>query len=215
MKRSTEDRESESEEQEHEEEEERGEEEEEEEDDDEEEESPAKLARGNGDGDAPVFTEFKAGYRLTIDSWERDLHYEYTFIQEGYTKEQVEFIIAFCDLFRRRTKFANLYEPSQTVVNDLMKTLAKLIVSHQPASYSVVKDFGIDEELVNAALQEENFDEFSQCFSEDWSPHFFSIGDPNFPRFTRVVDRIKVEYIPETIRIEDVSKQFGQSNRYY
>lgn len=155
-----------------------------------------------------IYTELLAGYRLTIHSWENDLDSPHTFTQEGYTKEQVEFIIAFCNLFRRRSKFSNLYEPSASLVKDLMKTLAELIVGHKPASYSVVESFGINEELVNTARQNENFDDLSECFSQDWFPFFFSVGDSNFPFFTRVCDGIKVEFIPETIRIKDVSREF-------
>jgi hypothetical protein len=159
-------------------------------------------------GDDTVYTEIKSGYRLIIDSWENDLDSPYKFIQEGYSKKDVKFIVDFCLLFERRQPFSNLYEPSIETVKDLAKALLELIDQHKPHSYHVLKDFGIDEELINQASEENNYKEFMEAFSVDWSPHFFSTGDSNFPYFTRVCEQIRVEYIPETIRILDVSKRF-------
>jgi hypothetical protein len=157
-----------------------------------------------------VYTEIKGGYRLTIDSWENDLDHPYRFTEDGYSQEDVEFIIKFCRLFQRRQPFSNLYEPTKAKIKELTKALLQLIEENKPHSYHVLKDFGIDEELVNqTSVEEDNYDEFMDAFSQDWSPHFFSNGDSNFPFFTRVCDQIKVEYVPETIRILDVSRRFG------
>jgi hypothetical protein len=176
-----------------------------------EEEGDGLEEKGESDGE---YTILKAGYRLTIDSWENDLNSFYTFTQEGYTKEDIEFLIKFCQLFRRGERFSNLYEPAASVIKDLGQTLATLIDKYQPQSYHALNEIydGI-EGLVTTALREQTYDDLLEFFSSDLSPHFFGSGDSNFPFFTRVCDRVKVEYIPETIRIRDVSTEFGLTNR--
>jgi hypothetical protein len=49
-----------------------------------------------------VYTELKAGYRLTIaiESWEKDMDSPFTRVEEGCTKKQLEFLVTLCRLFR-------------------------------------------------------------------------------------------------------------------
>jgi hypothetical protein len=164
-------------------------------------------------GGDPEFTILKAGYRLTIESWENDLDSYNTFTQEGYSKEDIAFLIKFSKLFCRGSKFSNLYEPSASVIKELGQTLIQLIDAEKPNSYHALRDVYEDlEEMVTTALRDENSVEFMEFFSQDLSPHFFGSGDSNFPFFTRVCEKIKVEFIPETIRIRNVSKEFGISS---
>lgn len=159
------------------------------------------------------YTTIKAGYRITIDSWEGDLDFPDTVTMEGYSREEAQFVVEFCKLFSYKARFANIYECSASEMNALGKTLAKLIIKHQPVSYGIVSSFGIDEAMVNTSLKEENYDEILDSFHQEWFGEFFGRGNPQFPRVTRVCERIKVEYIPQDILIEDVSKEFGASRR--
>ncbi len=149
--------------------------------------------------------EIPAGYRITIKSWENDLNCEATTILEGLVKEQIQYVVELCSLFKRRTKFSNLYEPSSTVQRDLAKTVAEIILRHQPHSYD---SEGIVESLVKEAVDSDNYDQLIEFCRDDIFPKYMSSGDSSYPFFTRVCESMKVEYIPETIRILNVTEEF-------
>lgn len=160
------------------------------------------------------WTIIPSGYRITINSWERDLDFDDEVIVQGYTKEETQFIIQFLKLFQRSSKFSNLYDPSTKIVNELYKIVSNLIITHQPYSYKLVGlSIPDDVELLKTSVENDNYDEMYDIFREFFSD-YLGHGDPQFPRFTRVCSSIKVEYIPEEIRMLDVSKEFGITDRF-
>jgi hypothetical protein len=73
---------------------------------------------------------------------------------------------------------------------------------------SLLNRFGIIEDLVTNSLFSHDYRAILKIFIDKISRYYFGLGDSHFPSFTRVCERIKVEYIPTTIRILDVSSEY-------
>ncbi len=71
------------------------------------------------------FTEIKAGYRLTVTSWENDGDNYNTKSQDGLTKEESVFLVELITLFKSRHNrhglsrtFGNMYDPSDKEIEE-------------------------------------------------------------------------------------------------
>jgi hypothetical protein len=167
------------------------------------------IDSGDSEGYEEVYTELKAGYRLTIESWENDMNSPFTRVEEGCTKEQLEFLVNICRLFRFQSKFSNLETIDEKTTHELGEIIAELIDEFKPHSFEIVNKFRITEDLVANSLESKNYRMILEIFLGKMSRYYFGLGDSHYPHLTRVCERIKVEYIPVTIRILDISREYS------
>jgi len=133
----------------------------------------------------------KAGYRLTVSSWENDADSYNTRTIDGLDDNKVRFHVDLLKLIagsrHNGPTFGNMYDPSDKELEAFEKAVIKVLEKH-PASN---EGFTAAAEALDIAND--------------------IIGDyTGYSEFyTRVVESIVVEYVPQEITIEDVSTKFG------
>ena len=131
----------------------------------------------------------KAGYRVTVTSWENDADYYRTESSLGLTKEEAQRDVEFLKLIKgshcnNNKVFGNLYEPRDSEV-EAFSAAVKPLMDKYEVEYDPEYPLDVFIDIVS---------EYTG-YSEGYT--------------TRNVESIIVEYIPEDIHIEDVSKEFG------
>jgi hypothetical protein len=124
----------------------------------------------------------KAGYRVTVKSWENDGDHYNTITKDGLSEEDVKLYVDILKLARE--DFGNMYDPSDKELEDFGNAVKKVFDKH------------------GRAYDESNCEEEGgEIIGEfcGYSEHYF----------TRVVEKITVEYVPQEIVIEDVTTKFG------
>lgn len=133
----------------------------------------------------------KAGYRLSVTSWENDADNYQTHSIDGLNEETVKNLIKLVSLFESssnsKDKFGNMYEPSEEEIEKMDTELNKF---KEVLGY---KDTDTDKE---------NADYIKECWLDPLG--LYSSGE----FYTRVFDKYTVEYVPTKIVIEDVTKKF-------
>jgi hypothetical protein len=150
------------------------------------------------------FTTIKAGYRLTVTTWENDGDNYNTEIKEGLEKAEVYFLTDILKLFDRSSwngpsDFGNMYEPSDDEIYRLAVAIRSVAVKH--------------EEWVKANA-EWLLDEIPE--DEDGRPEYmdgaydflYDLGIGSGEFYTRVCESFKVEYTPNDIQLQDVTAEF-------
>lgn len=133
----------------------------------------------------------KAGYRITVVSWENDADNYRTITRDGLRKEEVQRDVEFLKLiagsYNRHDDdnkvFGNLYEPREGVLEEFEAAVRQLMTNY---------DIEVNEEWPLDYFLEE------VCEYTGWSEGYT----------TRVVEKITVEYVPHEIIIDDVTKEF-------
>lgn len=144
-------------------------------------------------------TTIPAGYRLTVTSWENDGDCYGNFIHAGLKREQVLFYVDFCKLMHT-DKHGNIYEPSDEQIEEIRKDFIELLEKYTDMLYEA-KDMLDDIHISEDGASEIADDCFQQMHCE-----FFGVGAEGF--YTRALSSYKVEYIPEEIKFEDVTREF-------
>ena len=131
----------------------------------------------------------KAGYRITVTSWENDADNYNTQTVDGLSESDAYYHIDLLKLIagshcNDNTVFGNLYEPRDSEVEAFEKAATKVLVKHNK-----LED---DYEPLNIAVD----------IISDYTGN--SEG-----YLTRVAEYISVEFVPQEIIIEDVSTKFG------
>ena len=131
----------------------------------------------------------KAGYRLTVTSWENDADNYRTISRDGLTETQVKGYVDMLKLLmgsycNDRKVFGNLYEPTEFEEEDFCNAIRPVMDKH-----------GIEYD-----------NEYPTDTFCDIAGDFTGYGEGYM---TRVVESMTVEYVPQEIVIEDVSKTFG------
>jgi hypothetical protein len=133
----------------------------------------------------------KAGYRLSVTSWENDADNYQTHSIDGLSEEKVKNLIKLVSLFESssnsKNKFGNLYEPSEEKIE---KMDAELIKFNDVLGYKHAKN---DEDHIN-------------YIKEKWLSELGIYSSGEF--YTRVFGDYTVEYTPTEIVIEDVTEKF-------
>lgn len=127
----------------------------------------------------------KAGYQITITSWENDGDNYNNITLSGLTKARVTYIIAMCKLFTS-TKHGNLYD---SYCNSAEVSLAQIDMAALASAYTDVVDS----------------DELDCLFLEPVEYMTQFLGNGEYFTF-RVFDSYKVHYIP--VDIADVTHEF-------
>ena len=148
-----------------------------------------------------MFTEIKAGYRVTITSWENDADNYNTKSIDGLTENEVRFLKPLCEILKSGNGyykdgcFGNMYDPSDSGIENLRLAVIEVV----NANLHLTNDPNWKEIL------EENEGEFILDYYMDI---MYDLGLTCGQQYTRVLEKFTVEYIPETIRIEIVTDKF-------
>lgn len=124
-------------------------------------------------------TTIQAGYRLTVISWENDGDNYNTKSIDGLTHEHCSLLVDLCKLHLSRSSFGNMYE-----ANDA-----------EQAAYR---------EAIQTVLKE-NISTMDVDEAEDI---LYDLGLRGGEFYTRVLESFIVEFIPETIKLLDVTYEF-------
>lgn len=141
----------------------------------------------------------KAGYRITVESWENDADNQRTMVIDGIqNKEYAALIYDVMSLLECRnyreddTTFGNLYEPDEEEWEKYQNALKSLCEKHNASKF-----FAGNPEFVQGFEPHEYLSEL--IFDLHGSSEYYA---------TRVTESITVEYTPVDIVIEDVTKEF-------
>lgn len=131
----------------------------------------------------------KAGYRITVTSWENDADNYRTISKDGLTEAETQSYVDMLKLLKgsycnNKNVFGNLYEPRDSEIEQFKAAICPIMDKH-----------GIEYE------QEYPTDVFCDIVGD-----FTGYAEGYL---TRVVEKIVVERVPEEIKIEEVSNQFG------
>jgi hypothetical protein len=131
----------------------------------------------------------RKGYRITVTSWENDADNYNTLSRDGLDQKEVECYVEMLKLLKGsycndKKVFGNLYEPRDHEVAEFEAAIRPIMDKH-----------GIK--------YDDDYPADTFC---DLVGEFTGYGEGYM---TRVVESLVVEYVPEDIIIEDVSKNFG------
>jgi hypothetical protein len=131
----------------------------------------------------------KAGYRITVTSWENDADNYNTSTTDGLDEQEARYHVDLLKLIKgshcnNKNVFGNLYEPRDSEVKAFEEAIQAVFYKHG-------KTFPDDMALDVAMDIVGDYTGYSDGY------------------MTRVAEKITVEYVPEEIFIEDVTKQFG------
>lgn len=146
-------------------------------------------------------TIIPAGYRVTVDSWENDADAQRTIVKEGLDRDMAKFFVEFARLFysqnnyRGPKRYGNMYEPSREKLKD----------AHAAAKKVILDNWGAFQQMWDDVEKEELDDE--DCIwdlTAELHHELFGGSEYHF----RVLEKVKVEYLPVEIRLNDVTGEF-------
>ena len=137
-----------------------------------------------------MYTVIPAGYRLTVRSWENDADHESTQVIDGLSKDTVKFLLAVGELFKIGAEFSNMYDPDHSDIVELSEELKKIKNKFPNEFRYYCKDKGLD---------------YIEDSLVDVVGHLIGFSTEYY---TRVLDNYFVEFIPEDIKINIVTKEF-------
>ena len=131
----------------------------------------------------------KAGYRITVTSWENDADNYKTETVDGLDESTVKYHVDLLKLIEGshcndKTVFGNLYEPRDSEVEAFEKAATEVLQKH--------------------GKLEDRYEPLD--IAVDIISEYTGYSDGYM---TRVAESIVVEYVPQEIIIEDVSTKFG------
>lgn len=151
--------------------------------------------------------KIKAGYRMTVVSWENDADHYKTIIKEGMSEAEVRFAVDVLSHMesksnggKERGMWGNWYEPSDDLIEEFALFFAEIIKQHAPVSYDAMQ---WEDDDIAALLAHEPNDDLAYYIGE-YIAEFLGSGD----FFTRVCSSIKIEFVPQDVLIEDVTARF-------
>ena len=132
----------------------------------------------------------KAGYRITVTSWENDADNYNTETCDGLSEDTARFHIDLLKLIagsncNDNTVFGNMYEPGDEELEVFEEAATKVLEKHD--------QFDSKYDALDIAT--------------DIIGNYTGYSSDGF--YTRVAESIVVEYVPQEIIIEDVSSKFG------
>lgn len=153
-------------------------------------------------------TTIPAGYRVTVVSWENDADHYKTKVLEGLTEQEARFVADFASLFKSKNNhgnrgIGNMYEPSSKEMAEAQAAVKAVVARHQPLPEGVTEYFQCEDAGIDAFGDEED-DGFMDGFTE----YAYELGLSGGDFYTRVMESIKVEHIPEQIHLSDVTAEF-------
>jgi hypothetical protein len=139
-------------------------------------------------------TEIKAGYKLTITSWENDGDHYATESVEGLTREDAAFQL---DVVRAYAKvFGNECDRNAADVATATEALKAVFAKHGKTLADV------------EYAEEDDENEDGSAYTEYASDLCYSFMGASEWYVCRVFESFKMEYFPTTIFIDDVTEEF-------
>lgn len=132
----------------------------------------------------------KAGYRITVTSWENDLDHYQVVSLDGLSRESVAVLVSMCKLFMHcrdvsyDKRVYNLYEPEDEDVARVQTAITDVLRSHGVLGTEGYMDETDAEELL------------------------MDLGLMGSEFFTRVCESFVVEHVPSEIILSDVTSEF-------
>ena len=137
----------------------------------------------------------KAGYRVTVTSWENDGDNYNTLSKDGMTAEAARLVYQLLSLLEG--DLGNMYEPDEEECELLTEAVIPIIKQNLSIlgefGYSVYKQSDVDFPMYATQVATSIIGDFTG-FSEGY--------------YTRKVESIVVEYVPAEIVIQDVTHEF-------
>lgn len=164
-----------------------------------------------------------AGYAITIASWENDADFNATKTLSVATLQEAQIVVAIAKLFgsywrnktiRGETSFDNLYEPSESELTTMFRTIAKIVGeyplfqrlygwSDDDFSMPTEQDFEDHLEDEDSSPVEAMHDAVFELLSS------LGLSGQQEGQYTRVAESITVHYYAESIYAEDVTSTFN------
>lgn len=137
------------------------------------------------------------GYRMTVRSWENDGDNYQTITRDGMTEHNVNMYVELLKPLMydhstlTRGKFANMYEPDASELVEFAGVMDPILKKYEIEYDSDVDPVENAYNVLGAAL--------------DYVGDFTGTGE----FFTRVVDDIQIEYVPQMIEFQNMNSKFG------
>jgi hypothetical protein len=151
------------------------------------------------------FTKIPKGYRLIVSSWENDGDHSRTEMMDGLSKEDTSFLVELIGLLKSKngrgdkTYFGNMYDPDD-------KERIKFAIAFQRV---VSKHAAMGSPLAERYLPEgTGSDEDQHAYMGGAIELLYDLGLSGGEFYTRVLESYKVEYLPEDVKIQDVTSEF-------
>ena len=142
----------------------------------------------------------KKGYRITVNSWENDSDNWQIITQDGYTKNQMQFIVDMLKLLED-DEVSNCYDPSEDQLNEIGEKVRDEIM------VSIGTGTDVNEAMIDLGVildLEDDNREVAYAYSYMMQPFIGSSED----WFLRTMDSYTIEYVPEDIEFQDVTNEF-------
>jgi len=143
----------------------------------------------------------KAGYRITVTSWENDADNYNTKTVDGLDENEVNFHIDILKLIagsncNDKTVFGNMYDPSESELKAFEKAVIRVFEKHsKPLDFFRIRQYLPESEHEPLDIAMDIIGDYT--------------GDGGGDFYTRVAESIVVEFVPHAIIIENVSPKFG------
>lgn len=150
-------------------------------------------------------TVIPAGYRVTVESWENDADNYKTSVMEGLTKGEVVFLVDFAKLFYSQNNWkgpkghGNMYDPDSKELSNFKEAYMGVINKHGVAAMG---------DVIRSHFWDEDAGSFYEDQHDGVMELAYDMGLSGGDFYTRVLDSIKVEYIPTEIILQDVTEDF-------
>lgn len=145
----------------------------------------------------------KAGYRLTVTTWENDADNYNTEIVEGLSKELCKLYVAICKAFEHSSDYdnriCNMYEPDEEEIARFNTAMLK--IGREFESVIRMELFDGEQLPADGSISDEDL---LGVLEEDLS----NLGIHGGDFFTRVVSAWSVEHVPADIVLTDVTEEF-------
>ena len=139
-----------------------------------------------------MFNLIPAGYRFTFNSWENDGDNKRTIVMEGVSEKEAHLFANLAKLIKLRgTGLENAYDPDKKAKQKAYEKLFPLFEAHR----EVFDDDDFELFVGNVGQMVDYISEYMLGYSDE-------------EYWLRVLESYKIEYIPQEIKIDDVTDKF-------
>lgn len=143
------------------------------------------------------FTTIPQGYRITVESTENDGDNDRSESLSGLNKSDTQFYVALLRALKRGYDCDNLYDPSEEEMQTVVDTALPVYEQYRDLISPSIKEYFEEDGVL---IQEDQFSAIADLLGK------FGLQGGEF--VIRSIDGILVEWIPEEIKIQDVTGEF-------
>jgi hypothetical protein len=146
-------------------------------------------------------TIIKKGFRVTVETWENDADNYNSGSVEGLSRQEAAFLVDFVKLFRSKNNhhsrgIGNMYDPNDSEIEKAFERVKEVVEKHR----NTVED--------SEEIKQYFFDDEGDVCEDGWVEYADELTLSGGEFYTRVMDSYKVEFIPEDIVLDDVTREF-------